>query len=282
MSAMRSARSGKSRLMFLQRLTSINVFLLFLALGIIFTILSPSHRMIDPDNLSVYFGLGAEFNIVALAVGMLMICGEFDLSVGSILVFSSFALMKLVTAGVPIFPACILTLAIGGAIGMLNGFITVRAGIPSFITTLGTMMVWRGVTIFWSEGLQKPFDATPYVIFSKIFSNPLGGALPVQLVWFIGIAVILWFLLHRMRLGNWISITGDNPLAARAMGISTNAVKMGTFAFVGFLCALVAIMQMARTGAFSSRAGDGWELKAIAAAPSREASAAWPAFSGER
>jgi ribose/xylose/arabinose/galactoside ABC-type transport system permease subunit len=82
----------------------------------------------------------------------------------------------------------------------------------------------------------------------------------------VAIAVLLWLLLHRQRLGNWVYVTGDNPLAARAMGINTSAVKIGTFTFVGLVCSFVAIMQIARTGAFTSRAGDGWELKAIAAA----------------
>ena len=250
----------------LVRLTSLNVFILFLLISVIFTLLSPSHRLIDPDNITVYLGLGAEFNIVALAVGLLMICGEFDLSVGSILVFCSFSVMKLVFAGVNIYLASAITLAIGAAIGFLNGFITVRARIPSFITTLGTMMFWRGVTVFWSEGLQKPFDTTSYFVFTKVFSDPVGGVVPVQFLWFLGIAVILWFALHRRPVGNWIYVTGDNSLAARAMGINTNAVKIGVFAFVGLICGLVAIMQISRTGAFTSRAGDGWELRAIAAA----------------
>ena len=260
------ARQRRRPFVGLLRLTSFNIFALFVVLGVVFTLLSPSHRMVDPDNLSILFGLGAEFNMIALAVGLLMICGEFDLSVGSILVFCSFVLMELVNAGVNIALASVLTLATGCVIGLLNGFITVRAGIPSFITTLGTMMIWRGVTMFWSEGLQKPFDVSSYVVFGKIFSEPAGGVVPVQLVWFVGIAVVLWLVVHRMRLGNWVFITGDNRLAARAMGVNTDAVKMGCFALVGLVCALVAIMQISRTGAFSSRAGDGWEMKALAAA----------------
>jgi simple sugar transport system permease protein len=264
---MSTAPAGKPGVLAgLVRLTSLNVFILFLLIGVAFTLLSPSQRLISPDNLSVYLGLGAEFNIVALAVGLLMICGEYDLSVGSILVFCSFAVMKLVYAGVNIYIASAITLAIGAAIGFLNGFITVRARIPSFITTLGTMMFWRGVTVFWSEGLQKPFDTSSFIVFTKLFSDPVGGIVPVQFLWFVAIAVVLWLGLHRRPVGNWVYVTGDNPLAARAMGINTNAVKIGVFAFVGLICSFVAIMQISRTGAFSSRSGDGWELKAIAAA----------------
>jgi simple sugar transport system permease protein len=241
------------------------VFILFILLGVIFTLLSPSYRLISPDNLSVFLGLGAEFNIIALAVGLLMICGEFDLSVGSILVFCSFTVMRLVYGGVNIYLASAITMAIGTAIGFLNGYITVRARIPSFITTLGTMMFWRGVTVFWSEGLQKPFDTSTYTVFTKLFSDPVGGIVPVQFIWFLGITLILWFILHRRPAGNWIYVTGDNSLAARAMGINTNSIKMGVFALVGLICGFVAIMQIARTGAFTSRAGGGWELKAIAA-----------------
>jgi len=250
----------------LMRMPSLSVFGLFLLLGLIFTVFSPHHRLVDPDNLAVMLGLGAEFNIVALAVGLLMICGEYDLSVGSILVFCSFAEMRLVYAGMSIYLASAITLLIGAGIGLLNGFITVKARIPSFITTLGTMMFWRGVTVFWSEGLQKPFDTSSYGLFSKIFSDSVGALVPVQFLWFMGIAIVLWFFLHRRPVGNWVYVTGDNPLAAKAMAINTDWVKMGVFAFVGLICSFVAIMQIARTGAFSSRAGDGWELKAIAAA----------------
>ena len=247
------------------RMRSLSVFIIFLLLGVVFTIFSSGHMFISRENIEVFLAYGSEFNIIAVAVGMLMIAGEFDLSVGSILVFCSFVFLKLVNAGTHILVATILTLCVGAGIGLLHGFITVRARIPSFITTLGAMMFWRGVTLFWSEGLQKPLESSEFPLFNAVFTSNLAKYVPVQFVWFVGISLVIGFVVHYHKFGNWIYTTGDNPLAAKAMGIRTDRVKTVCFTIVGLLCSFVAVMQIARVGVFTSRAGDGWELKAIAA-----------------
>jgi len=250
---------------FLIKLRSLNVFFIFLVIMIILGVLSPGHRFLSKENLKVFLAYGSEFNIVALAIGILMISGEFDLSVGSILVFCCFAILKLFDAGVNIYIAAILTLGIGAAIGLLNGFITVKAKIPSFITTLGTMMFWRGFTILLSKGLQKPLNISEYPFFNNVLVGDFTKIIPMQFIWFIVIAVIFGLLMHFHKFGNWVFSTGDNKEAARAMGINTDNVKMICFSVVGLICSFVAIMQIVRLGSFSSRSGDGWELKAIAA-----------------
>ncbi|MFW6138913.1 MAG: ABC transporter permease [Spirochaetota bacterium] len=250
---------------YLIRIRSLSVFLVFLLLCVAFSILSPGHRFMSKENMEVFLALGSEFNIVALGVGMLMISGEFDLSVGSVLVFCSFVFLKLVKSGMFILPAVFITLAAGCIIGAAHGFITVKTRIPSFITTLGAMMFWRGLTLFLSEGLQAPLEAEKYLLFNHIFTGKIANIVPAQFIWFVGIALALGMVVHFHRLGNWIYTTGDNRLAARAMGINTDRVKMACFAAVSLLCSLVAIMQIARVGSFTSRAGDGWELRAIAA-----------------
>lgn len=247
------------------RMRALNVFFIFLLLGIVFAIFSPGHRFFSKDNLEVFLALGSEFTIVALVVGMLMISGEFDLSVGSILVFCAFTFIKIFDAGLNIYLAALIALGIGALIGWLHGFITVKTGIPSFITTLGAMLFWRGITIFWSEGFSKPLESEQFPIFNEILTGTIGEFFPVQFIWFVGIALILGCLIHFHKFGNWVYSTGDNKQAARAMGINTDRVKMICFSIVGLVCSFVAIMQIVRVGSFTSRAGDGWELKAIAA-----------------
>jgi len=256
---------GASVLSTLVRIRSFNVFFIFGILFLVFFLLSPEHRFLSRDNMDVFLALGAEFNIVALAVGMLMISGEFDLSVGSILVFCSFVFLKLFDVGVHVLPAAFITFAVGTIIGYIHGFVTVKAGIPSFITTLGAMMFWRGVTLFWSGGLQRPLDTEAFPLFTSALTGHIAGVIPVQFVWFVGFTLIMVFIVHHHRFGNWIYSTGDNKLAAKAMGINTDLVKIACFCTVGFICSFVAVMQIARIGVFTSRAGDGWELKAIAA-----------------
>lgn len=248
------------------QMRSLNVFIIFLLLFIVFAVFSPGNRFISSDNMKVFLATGAEFNIVAIAVGMLMIAGEFDLSVGSILVFASWIFYVFYNAGIPVFLALILTLGGGGVVGFINGYITVKAKIPSFITTLGTMLFWRGVTLIWSGGLQAGMELEQNPIMFKAIAGVIGDLIPAQFIWVLGITLIIALVLHFHQFGNWIITTGDNKQAARAMGINTDRIKIVCFTIVGVAVAFVAVMQMFRASTFSARSGDGWELKAIAAA----------------
>ena len=242
-----------------------SVLLVFVGLIVLFTFLSPERRFASPENLRILLAEGSEFCIVVLGVGLLMICGEFDLSVGSILVFCSFIFIRLFQAGVNLFLVLVVVLVLGAAAGFLNGLVTVKGRIPSFITTLGAMMFWRGLTLLLSQGFMAAFDQASLPRFTAFMTGTIAGLVPVQALWFAGLALALGVLLHSHRLGNWIYSTGGNPLAARAMGIPVDRVKTLCFCIVGLLCAFVGVMQVVRVGSFFSQAGDGWELKAIAA-----------------
>ncbi|MGQ9623589.1 MAG: ABC transporter permease [Candidatus Caldatribacteriaceae bacterium] len=262
---MKNEGMSLGRTILFSRSSSIIVVLAVLVLG--FAILSPEHRFVDPDNLDVLLSLGSEFSIIALGVGLLMVCGEFDLSIGSILVFCSFIFFRLFEAGVPLFLIALVTILVGAVLGIINALVTVRGQIPSFITTLGTMMMWRGLALLFSGGEQKGCDVStvPSRYFLPFFIGKIGGVFPAQAFWFVVFAVLLGILLHYHRFGNWVFATGDNRDAARAMGINTDFVKMVCFMIVGILCGFVACAQIARTACFTSRAGDGWELKAVVA-----------------
>ncbi len=262
---MKNERMSLGRTILLSRSSSIIVVLVVLVLG--FAILSPEHRFVDPDNLDVLLSLGSEFSIVALGVGLLMVCGEFDLSIGSILVFCSFIFLRLFEAGVPLFFIALVTILVGAVLGIINALVTVRGQIPSFITTLGTMMMWRGLALLFSGGEQRGCDVStvPSRYFLPFFTGKIGGVFPAQAFWFVVFAVFLGILLHYHRFGNWVFATGDNRDAARAMGINTDLVKTVCFVIVGILCGFVACAQITRTACFTSRAGDGWELKAVVA-----------------
>ena len=242
-----------------------SIFLVFVALLLFFGFFSPHYRFTSLANIKVLLGPGSEFSIIALGVGLLMVSGEFDLSVGSILVFCSFMFIRLFEIGMNLFLAGSITLGLGALLGFLNGFITTKARIPSFITTLGTMMLWRGVTLLLSLGYTRPFDTEVSPLLGSILTGKIGGVIPAQAIWFGAFGLVLGLVLHFHKFGNWVYATGDNKEAARAMGINTDRVKTICFMIVGVLCAFVAVMQIVRVSTFTSRAGDGWELKAIAA-----------------
>jgi ribose/xylose/arabinose/galactoside ABC-type transport system permease subunit len=229
-------------------------------------ILTPHHTFVGPANLRTLFALGSEFGVMALGVGILMIAGEFDLSVGSILALTAFVFSTVLAGTGHALLAVLAALVVGLALGVLNGVIVVRGHVVSFIATLGTMLSLRGLTEILSGGTVLTVPVAEHPVFLQVFTGDLFGIIPAQFIWFLFGAVILYFLLGRSGFGNWIYATGDSKQAARAMGVRTGLTKIICFALVGFLCAFAAVLQTARLTAFSVHMGEGWELRAVAAA----------------
>lgn len=244
-----------------------NTLIVFIVMMLFFYFFTTNHIFVHPRNLRAMSKLIPEIGIITLGVGMLMICAEFDLSVGSVLPFCAYIFIALIKNGMNTFFALLIVLVAGAVFGLINGLITVKGYIPSFITTLGTMMLWRGVLYVITR--MMPFDLRAYLqpgsVFENIFTHEIGGFFPIQVVWFVIVGLILGFLLHLHRFGNWVYATGGNRLAAGAMGINTDWVKVTCFIIVGVLCALVGVMETLRLETFSSTLGRGFELKAIAA-----------------
>ena len=245
---------------------SFGVLAIFIVLIVLVSIFSPENNFVRAKNIQNLLAFGSEFGIIVLGAGMLMIAGEFDLSVGSVLAFSSFIFGALFRAGMSPLPAFFITLAGGAAMGALNGIITVKGRILSFVGTLGTMMLWRGLTLLATGGTQFACDVSVHPAFTAAMNGKIGGYFPVQAVWFLFFALVLYFVLHHHRFGNWVYATGDNKLAARAMCIRTDIVKIVSFTIVGVLVAFSSVIQISRVASFSSRVGTGWELRVVAAA----------------
>jgi simple sugar transport system permease protein len=251
---------------FFARFRNAGVLAVLLLLVVGAGLFTPQHTFVGIANIKTLLALGSEYGIVFLGIGVLMIAGEFDLSIGSVLAFCSFVFTMLLGSGVPPFLAILVTLACGALIGTLNGLIVVRANIVSFVATLGTMLSWRGLTEILSGGTIRTVALDRNSLFFQLFTGEVGGVFPAQAIWFLLFAAILYLVLNRGRFGNWIYATGDNPQAARAMAIPTGLVKILCFALVGALCAFAAAIQTTRLTAFSVHMGTGWELRAVAAA----------------
>jgi simple sugar transport system permease protein len=242
--------------------------LVFIALLVIFQVFTPNHTFFQRPNLFALARLAPDLGIVALGVGILMICGEFDLSIASTIPMSSFAFVKLLGAGVPLGLNLVVTLCVGVIVGLGNGLLVTRTRLPSFILTLGTMLFWKGLLYAASRmmpiGIRSWLPAGSWL--ENMFVGIIGGVFPIQAIWFVGFAVLLAVMLHFTKFGNWIFVTGDNETAARAMGINTNLVKIISYVGVGVLCAVVGMMQCLRIESFTANQGVGFELKAIASA----------------
>jgi simple sugar transport system permease protein len=254
------------RVPFFQRFRNLGVLAVLLLLVVGSAIFTPQHTFVGPANIRTLLALGAEFGVIALAVGVLMIAGEFDLSVGSILGLTALVFTLVIGPTGSPFLAAIVALLAGVTLGALNGLIVVRGRIVSFVATLGTMLSYRGLAEIISGGKMRTVDVAASPLFMKLTGGVLFGVIPAPAIWFVLIAVVLFFLLAKSKFGNWIYSTGDNAQAARAMGVRTDLVKMTCFALVGALCAFAAVLQMARVSAFSVHMGAGWEMRTVAAA----------------
>lgn len=239
--------------------------LFLIALTIVFEIQSDG-VFLNALNLQGILGLLPEVALVAIGVTLLMICGEFDLSVGSVFALTPMVMAVLLEGGWPFlfaFPAGLLAAA---AVGLFNGFVTIRFAIPSFITTLGMLFVARSLTVVISGGFPPliPVDALPKWLFTH-YVGP-GDMFRMSFLWFLAVAIGASLLLSRTNFGNWVRATGGYLPAAQAMGIPTARVKVACFVICSMLAGFAGTIQVMRLGAPLPSIGEGLELQAVAAA----------------
>ncbi|WP_436005632.1 ABC transporter permease [Rhizobium sp. LjRoot254] len=219
-------------------------------------------RYLSPQNLTILMKAVPVLGCLALGAGILMISGEFDLSIGSVYTFTAILMATLVNDGLSAFIAAPIGIAAGVLIGMLNGTITLRFGLPSFIVTLGGLLFWRGAVLLYNGAVQVRFDPEP--AFSSLFAGTIFG-INAAFIWILVLAAAFHLLLHRHRFGNHVFATGGNPGAATAIGINTGRVKLIAFAIAGGMAAVAGIIATARVGSVQPGQGAGLELQAIAA-----------------
>jgi len=210
-----------------------------------------------------YLTLAAEGGVLALGVTLLMIGGEFDLSVGSVLGLTALLVPLLVLHGVHPALAMVIGVGVGALIGALHGIIVTLTHAPSLIVTLGGLMFWRGVVFALTGGFLVPVDTQTPVF--RIFSAVWGG-FQVSLVWLTGLVLLLGLLLARTRFGNWVFATGGNPATAVRVGVPVKQVKIILFMLTAVMAALAGMMQMTRFASIEPLRGQGAELRAITAA----------------
>jgi simple sugar transport system permease protein len=224
------------------------------------------------ESTAAIFNAAAPLGILAVAVALLMIGGEFDLSVGSIIGLAGMSILLLTRHyGWPLWPAIGATILLCLFIGFINGYLVVRTGLPSFIVTLGTLFILRGLTIAVPRMLTRRTqlgglaEVSGYEQARLLFaSQPLGG-FRVSVLWWLGLAAVATWVLLRTRWGNWIFGVGGAPDAARRVGVPVSRVKIGLFMTTAFAACLVAVIQVVQfTGADALR-GEQQEFRAIIA-----------------
>ena len=253
-------------------------------------------NMFTPEGINAWIVVFAQFAIIGVGASLLMIGGEFDLSIGSTIAFVSiFTGLLVKELQVPILLTVFITLGVALLFGFLNGIVTVKSGLPSFIVTLSSLFIIKGLAVFIGitvanasqiSGLYRIYEGSRVAAFfgSDAFQGlflwmgeigwiglrpdgvPWMDGIPAIVLWMLVLAGALHFLLVHTRYGNWIYASGGDPQAARYVGIPVKLVKVQLFMLTSFCAWLFATCQAFGTGNASASSGELKELEAIVAA----------------
>jgi simple sugar transport system permease protein len=202
---------------------------------------------IGAPGWSSWLNIAAEVGIIALPVGLLMIAGELDISVGSIIPASS--VTTAVITGyfeLPVLLGIASGLGVGLIVGYVNGVLVTRTTIPSLIITIGTMFVVMGLTLGLAvliAGSTSVF-LVPDPTTKLLLGTFIGGMFNVSIFWWIGFSLVLFFLLHVSPIGNWVFALGGDRVSARNAGIPTAGLTVALYMLSGFAAAFVGILQL--------------------------------------
>jgi simple sugar transport system permease protein len=217
---------------------TVGVFIFFAVFG------GPEFR--GAGGAASWLNVAAELGIIAIPVGLLMIAGELDLSVGSVLASSSMTLAIISGHwGAPIIVGIAAALSLGLVVGFVNGVLVTRTNVPSFVVTLATnfglaglaLGVTRAVTGTTSVALTAPEWA------KSMFGTLLADKFEVAIFWWIAVVILVGWMLHVSKYGNWIFAVGGDAISARATGIPVQKVKIALFMGSAFGAALVGVIQ---------------------------------------
>ncbi|WP_341233501.1 ABC transporter permease [uncultured Sulfitobacter sp.] len=263
----------------------------------IFFLITADSAMFTLSGIMNFMTPAAQLGILAIGAAMLMIGGEFDLSIGSMVAFAGLIFGAcVVTFGLPLLFAIPITFLFAALVGAVNGSIVLKTGLPSFIVTLAFLFILRGVSLVGlkiatggSTQLRGVRDAVENDLLMPLFSGdaftvlfawlakiglvetfkngaPKVPGIPVEILWFIALALVATYILLRTPYGNWIFAAGGDRDAASNSGVPVRRVKISLFMLTACCAALVAIITVMDSGSTDARRGFMKEFEAIIAA----------------
>jgi simple sugar transport system permease protein len=220
------------------------------------------------QNISNTLSFTVELGLIALAMTLLMTAGEFDLSVGSVFGFSAVLMWTVFNSDLmPLGAAFLVALAFSLFIGFINGWFVTKLNIPSFLVTLGMLLVVRGTALYVTDG----FPQHTWTAGGNWFADMLAGSffigsfrMYMSVLWFALAAIAAHYILTQTQAGNWIQASGGNPNAARARGVNVSRTKIYLFMASSAMASLAGVISSIRTSAANPNSGTGYELEVIA------------------
>lgn len=230
----------------------------FIALCIIITIAAPAFA--SQKNILNLLRQSSIIGIISAGMTFVIISGNFDISVGAVAALSGAVTMKLAASGYNIYLAILAALIVCGAVGLINGFIVAKVGIPSLITTMAMVSIVKGSMLMLTGGY--PITET-YAFLDKLGNGYLLG-IPIPVILFIVTVIIAHIVLTQTRFGRYVYSVGGNAEASKLNGINVDAYKIKVFMINAVLAGLAGVVLVGRMGTASPAAGDGYDMDAIA------------------
>src|SRR5579863_1279612 len=235
----------------------------FASVTILFIVLScSSPYFLNVQNLSSVARQTAVINIIALGMTLIMISGGIDLSVGAVMLKNEICGTMLLQAGYPLLPSILGAMLAGAAWGLLNSLLITFLKVSPFIATLGTMGAARGLTLVITNGM--PIVRLPDS-FGSLGDGNILRVVPVPLAILVVLALLTGFILKYTRLGRYAYAIGSNVEAARYSGIPIRIYLLAIYSFCGALTGLAGMIESSRLMTGQPTAGEGYELRVIAA-----------------
>ena len=235
-------------------------FVSLLALCVLIAVLEP--KFLSAGNLAGVARQTAVITIIAMGMTMVMVAGGIDLSVGSVMALAGVAGASAMVAGAPVVAGIAACVAAGAACGLANGAAITALRIPPFIVTLGAMGIYRGVALLSTDG--KAVVGLP-PSFGYLAEGQLFGVVPVPLVVVVAVALATHFVLASTRPGRYCYAIGSNVEAARYAGVRVSRYQIMFYVILGALAGLAGAIESARLVTGQPTAGEGYELRVIAA-----------------
>jgi simple sugar transport system permease protein len=233
-----------------------------------FAIVAGDRGFLTSTGTISYLEVSAQLGIVVIPVALLMIAGEFDLSVGSMIGAAGMLVaIPTVEFGWPLWASLILAFAVALVVGFLNGYLVITTGLPSFIVTLASLFALRGATIGFTRlitGRTQVSGLEDEGFVAALFAGEIGGV-PASIFWWVGLGILGTYVLLRTTFGNWIFGTGGDPVAARNVGVPVNRVKIILFMSTAAAATLLAVIQVLDAGSADVLRGTLFEFQAIIA-----------------
>ena len=242
----------------------ISIISLLVVLYAVFIIRAPgtylSYNIYRSFMISIPF-----FGLMAMSATFIVTLGEIDLSFPSIAGFAGWVFSASYVATHSFTLALVLCLLTGAILGLINGLLVTKIGIPSIVATIGTMFLWRGLVNVVTAGHGIPISEITSNPVHALFVGELFGFIPAQFIWFVVGSILMGLMYKRHRFGSHVLFIGDNPDSARMMGIHVDRVKILCFVLMGVMAALSVVFIVNQLTFFWATTGDGYLLTTLAA-----------------